>query len=249
MTAAAYTTDLTLMDDASASTGWSEPGKGAWESLKAATYGETDDYVQNTTCHSATVNAGVGGLLYNNGAGITLNTDDAVLCWAKYDASGTLATEASGGVRTMMGSSTTDYYGFSHLGSDSLPYGMEWTCLATGDPADTSVSPDYTVGTPTTTKQYHGWAYNAPTSVPAKGNPWKIDAIRYGRCEFRVNGGDATNGYATFSGMAATNDANTTGSFNRWGLFQSASGGYLWKGLMTLGYVSAIQGSIGLALP
>jgi hypothetical protein len=68
------------------------------------------------------------------------------------------------------------------------------------------------------------------------------DAIRYGRCELRVNGGDLANGYATFAGMQANNDANdATAGYNRWGLFQSMGGTYMWKGLMTLGYSTAVD--------
>ena len=53
----------------------------------------------------------------------------------------------------------------------------------------------------------------------------------------RIFGGDSGSGYATFSGFAAVNDGLTL----RWGLLQEISGGYLWKGLMTLGYSSAVD--------
>ena len=57
----------------------------------------------------------------------------------------------------------------------------------------------------------------------------------------RVNGG-GTADYATFAGMAAKNDNNeATDGYNVWGLFQKIAGGYLWKGLMRLGYTSAVD--------
>jgi hypothetical protein len=60
-----------------------------------------------------------------------------------------------------------------------------------------------------------------------KGSPHLVDAIRYGRGQISAIGADCT-----FAGMATANDNPTTG---RWGLFQAAGGGYLWKGLMSLG--------------
>ena len=237
MAVPAYTTDLTTMDAAQSSTGWAEATASGWTSVFAVTGGETDDFIQNNACNSTTVKTGVGTLLYNNGSGITLNTDDAVLVWMKWDVSPSLATEANGGIRTVQGSSLSDFYAFTHLGSDSYIYGG-WRNLATGDRADSEITEDYTAGSPSTTKQYHGWAFNA-LSVPSKGNPYKVDAIRYGRCELRINGGETAD-YATFAGAAAVNDLNVT-TFNRWGLFQAVPGGFLWKGLITLGYTSAVD--------
>ena len=240
MTIASYSTDLTDMDLAASSTGWAEATASGWTSVFAITGGETDDYIQNTTCNSTTVKTGVGALLYNNGSGITLNQDDAVLVWVKWDVSPSLDTETNGGIRTVMGSALNAFYAFKHLGSDSYIYDG-WINLATGDPADTDITADYTVGSPTTTKQYHGWAFNA-LSVPSKGNPYKVDAIRYGRCEIICINGDAT-AYGTFADMAQENDYNDgTNGWNRWGLFRKVtSGNYLWKGLMSLGNATVVD--------
>lgn len=234
MTIAAYSTDLTDMDLAASATGWAEATATGWTSVFAVTGGETDDYIQDVTCNSTTVKTGVGVLLYNNGSGITLGQDDAVLVWAKWDVYPSLDTEANGGIRTVMGNALNAFYGFDHLGSDSYIYDG-WINLATGDPADADITPDHTVGSPTTTKQYHGWAFNA-ISVPSKGNPYKVDAIRYGRCEIICINGDVT-AYGTFADMAQENDYNDgTNGFNRWGLFKKVTtNNYLWKGLMTLG--------------
>lgn len=243
MAAAAYTTDLTLMDAAESLTGWAESTASGWTSIFSPV-NDSDDFIQNAKCNSSTVKTGVGILFWNQGSGITLSTDDAVLIWAKWDAAPLLATEANGGIRVAMGSSLSVFYAFDYLGSDSYTYGG-WRNLAMGDPDDAGITPDYTVGGIASgfTKQYFGWAYNAPTSVPSKGNPYKVDALRYGRCDLRVNGGDVSNGYATFAGMALNNDYNDgTNGYNRWGLFQATGGtNYLWKGLITLGYTSAID--------
>ena len=74
---------------------------------------------------------------------------------------------------------------------------------------------DATLGSPGTTWTYAGGCFNA-TSVPSKGNPFYVDAVREGRCQIFAVDGDA-NGYATFAGMATENDEAN----NRWGLFQA----------------------------
>lgn len=236
MAAAAYTTDLATFDLLDAA-GAVEPTATGWTSLgTTVTVPDTDDFVQGTGCGSGQCKTGVGGLLSNFGSGITIPTDGAVLFWLKFDAAGGLDTLANGGLRTMIGSGLTAFYWVAQAGSDTYPYGG-WVNYAMADPSAITVN---TVGSPTATRQYAGCAYNA-TSVPSKGNPFKMDAIRYGRCEIRMNGGDVGNGYATFAGAATTNDLNTGGTLNRWGLFQAIPGGYQWKGLMVLGYTSAID--------
>ena len=242
MAAASYTTDLAtlLLSESADSTSWAEPTATGWTNLgNTVTIPDTDDYIQGSACNSGQCKTGVGGLLGNYGSGVTLPTDGAFFIWVKYDASVSLATESSGGMRVIIGSSLSDFWAYTHFGSDTYQYGG-WMCLPNADPSNLTAS--YTVGSPGSARQYVGWAYNAPTSVPSKGNPYKIDAVRWGRGEFRVNGGDLSNGYATFAGMAQTNDYNDgTNGYNRWGLFQEIDGGYRWQGLMTLGYSSAVD--------
>lgn len=237
MVAPAYTTDLTTMDEAESETDWDEATASGWTAVFAVSGGDTDDFIQNSACNSSTFKTGVGVLLYDNGGGITLNQDDAVLIWAKWDSGPGLDTDANGGMRTVMGNGLGAFNSFDQSGSDSYTYGG-WKNFATGDPADSEVTPDDVVGGPNTTKQFHGWAA-AALSVPSKGNPYKVDVIRYGRCEIRVNGGETAD-FANAAGMAAVNDDNSD-PFNRWGLFQAVDGGYLWKGLMTLGFSSAVD--------
>jgi hypothetical protein len=229
MAAAAYTTDLTLLSNADATTGWSEP--------TGATAGgipdnETDYYIQGTACVSKTFNAtGLGGLVYNNGAGVTIPTDGAFMAWLYHGAPNAIATEANGGYRLIIGNSASAYKAWYVRGSDTYAYGG-WICV----PVNPTVTQDATQGTPTATLQYFGSVVNSVNAV-AKGNPYANDILRYGRCEARINGGDLANGYATFAGYAAQNDTNT----NRWGLIQAIPGGYQWQGLMTLGYTSAVD--------
>lgn len=243
MAIAAYSTDLVTLTQNATNTNIVEPTATTpenWTNLNAVTSAENDYYIQGGTCTSATIKVGVGGLMYNNGAGFTIPTDGAVLCWAYFWAPGVLDTEAGGGARQMIGSSQAAFYWVTHLGSDTWTYGG-WQCFAMADPSATTVN---TVGSPTATRQYTGWAYDAPTSVPARGNPYGIDAIRYGRCTIQVINGDATD-YGNFATIAEFNDKNTTASrtgftlldtgFHRLGIFQFQDGGYKWQGRLLLG--------------
>ena len=220
-----YSTDLVDIDLAGAGTTWIETG--TWTSIFSPTLNETDLFIQGANCVSSTVKTGLGCLVPPAAAAQTFPTDGAMLVWMNWSAPNSLEPASNGGIRTVIGSSNTAFYGFNQGGSDTYTYGG-WLNLATGDPA--SVTPDYTVGSPTTSKTTFGWAFNAPISVPGKGNPYSADAIRVGRCQLLVVNGDGTE-YGGFANAAANNDAIA----NRWGLLSSVSGGYLWKGLMSLG--------------
>ena len=110
MTRANFTTDLTTLTQNETNTGVAEPTAVGWTSLNVVTSAETDYFIQNAACTSATIKVGVGGLLYNNGAGFTIPTDGVVLCWAYFWAPGVLAVESSGGARQMIGSSLADFH-------------------------------------------------------------------------------------------------------------------------------------------
>jgi hypothetical protein len=240
MTQANYTTDLTTLTQNETNTNVAEPTATGWTSLNTVASAETDYYIQNVACTSATIKVGVGGLLYNNGAGFTIPTDGAVLCWAYFWAPGVLDIEANGGARQIIGSALNAFYWVAHLGSDSWTYGG-WNCMAMADPSAISVN---TVGSPSGTRQYTGWAYNAPSSVPGKGNPFGIDAIRYGRATIQVTDGDGTE-YGRFDVIAEFNDKNSTGArtgftlldsgYHRLGIFQYQDGVYKWQGHLLLG--------------
>lgn len=230
MAAPSYTTDLITLNDAQSTTNWSEPTGAAQGGIPVA---ETDYFIQNTGCISKTFNAtGLGGVHYNNGAGITIPSDGAYLAWIYFAAPNAINTLANGGFRLSIGSGVGDIKQYYVLGSDTYIYGG-WRCMA----ANPALTPDATLGSPTSTAQYFGAIANVTNAV-SKGNPFGIDVIRYGRCEARISDGSVTDGFATFAGLAAINDLNT-GSFNRWGLFQVIDGGYLMQGLVIFGHTTA----------
>lgn len=227
MAAPSYTKDTTRISDASAA--WVESTAAGWIAISGITGGETDDYIQDVSCNSCKVTVGVGLLLADAGAGgVTIPTDGAWLIWAKWDATACLDTYAGDGIRMCVGDALNTFRWTTVAGSDTYPYGMGWQRLAMGDPAQVTTT---SVGAPGATRRYFGWAYDCPSTVPSKGQPYKADACDYGRCEARFNDGEVGNP-CTFAGFAAYDDT----AANRWGLLWPTSGGYLWHGLITIGY-------------
>ncbi len=234
MAAAAYTTDLTLIHACDAASGsWTEP-TGFIDG--AITLPETDYFINGTGCLSknmGTSTTAASGAIYNAGAGQTIPSGNAVMMWLFFGAPNALSTQANGGLRMFVGSATSAFKHWYVRGSNTYTYGG-WVCV----PVDPNTTQDATTGSPTATLQYFGAAAAlSGASAVSKGNPFGLDVVRHGRAEARMNGGDLANGYATFAGFAAQNDAQA----NRWGLFQSIAGGYLWQGLMVLGYTSAVD--------
>lgn len=228
MAAPTYGTDLTLIhacDSASAS--WTEPTGFA---DGAITLPESDYFIQNTACLSKTMGASASatsGAIYDAGSGQTINSPNVVVMWLYFAAPNALATRANGGVRVFRGSGTGAFYHYYVLGSDNYTYGG-WKCI----PIDPNLTADNTTGSPRTTKQFFGAAaVLSGANAVSKGNPFAIDCVRHGRMESRFSNGESGNP-ATFAGFVTQNDSVA----NRWGQIQSIDGGYLWQGLITLGY-------------
>ena len=197
---------------------------------------ETDYFLQGSGCVSSTCKTTLNSIGFDYGSGITVPTDGAVFFWQVCWVPNSMNTFANGGQRCFIGTTVTNFKGWISGGSDypPNPYGG-WKNVA----IDPTVTNDYTGGTGGTTYNVFGIGLNLPTSYPGKGAMFGMDALRYGRGELRVYNGESGNP-ATFAGVAAKNDANdATNGYNRWGLFQAIAGGYLWKGLITLGYSAA----------
>ena len=237
MTAPSYTEDLTDIDLAAAETNWSEPTASGWTQGGSETYDTDYPSIQGAgAITQQTTKSGVSGLLVDGGSGgLTLPTDGAYFVWQFFASGGGLESYANGGMRVMVGSGLSDFKSWDVGGKDfgRYPHGG-WMCHA----VNTTITADDTVGSPTSTERYIGAAVNQTLAI-GKGNPHGVDAVRYGRGSSIFEYGDVSNGYCTFAGFAAKNDANdATDGYNMWGLIQSISGGFLYKGKMTLGTTS-----------
>lgn len=233
MAAASYTTDLLLISECEVTTNFTEP-TGATAGGTAAQ--ENEFFVQNSFSISKTFNAtGIGGLHFNNGTGITLPTDGAVFTWIYWTAPNSLATKANGGQRLTVGSSIGAYRNYYVAGSDTNVYGG-WTNY----PVNPTTTASLTTGTPTTTYQYFGYVANNNLAI-SRGNPYGIDVIRYGRGSIIITEGDLANGYATFPAIAAVNDSNVTGAFNRWGIFSEVQAAYKMQGRLQFGNATPVD--------
>jgi len=222
MAAASYTTDLTVLSAADATTGFSEPSGSIAGGTPVL---EADYFIQGTNCVSKSFNAtGVGGLAYT-GSNVTIPTDGAFFTWIYFSAPNALATKTNGGMQILAGSSAANYKRFYVAGSDTYTYGG-WVNY----PVDPTLTASATQGTPAGTYNTFGYAANVSNAI-SKGNPFGIDAIRYGRGTLQITGGDLANGYGTLLGAAAQNDALA----NRWGILSYIDGSFKFQGHLLLG--------------
>ena len=227
MAAPSYTTDLQTIDLCDSGS--------TYEEFSGYTLGdgadvETDWYIQGTECASDENNnkTGVGHSIgVDYGSTVSFSTGDCFFVWMYYLLPNAVDTFDNGGYRVLIGDSISDFKGWKVGGSDfgRKPYGG-WQNFA----VDPTYTADYTTGSPDGTYRHFAAAYKC-VKGSLKGRPVCADAMRYGRGEIKIEYGDVSNGYGTFSGIASQNDSQS----NRWGLFQEVAGGYLWKGLLSFG--------------
>lgn len=226
MTVAAYSTDLTDINADTTGETWVEmtnmAGQGAIDEA------ETDFPIEGTYCASqiCTKASTLGSACFNNGSDISgsFGTYDCVFVWQTFLPAAAVDTFANGGLQIIIGASVAAWSAWKTGGKDfgRYPYGgwqnnVVWP----------SFTADYTnSGGNGGAFQYFGSGVNVVSGI-GKGSPHGVDIIRYGRGEVIVEYGDT--GVATFAGIATQNDTY------RWGLFQKVAGGYLWKGLISLG--------------
>jgi len=232
MAVPSYTTDLTDIDLAAAITAWAEPTDAAWDDCGGPTADADYPWIQGSTgmaisqtCTKATI----GALMVNAGGGLTIPTDGAVLIWQAMAQPMAMDSLANGGMRVMAGSGLGAFYWWASGGYNAAPYPEGLFQNAAVNPSVTAGRT--AVGSPSGTWQYFGSAVKLTVAI-GKGNPHAADAVRYGRCEARFSGGSLADGYCTVAGYAAVDNAQAT----RWALIRPARGGYLWKGLWTVGY-------------
>ena len=227
MAAPAYATDLTTFWLEGATTVTALGGGGAGLGNP-----ETDFFIQSAGCISkaAWTNATKGFIIDALAATFTVPTDGAIVGFAKYDAQGSLDTQANGGMQFIQGSGSGDYYHYYCAGKDTIEFDS-WIPYVV-DPNTATV--DATTGTPDGTERWVGLLCFLPsTSGPTKGNPIAMDALRYGRCTLEYTIGDVTTP-ATFDGMELAGNVNAT----RWGLLELQKGAFQTQGFHSIGVVA-----------
>lgn len=208
MAAATYTTNLADIFTDGSTTGWTAIGTGG-----AALTQETDYFIQGTSCMSKGAFASATkGMIYSYGSDAGgSGTDGAYIAWMSHTAPNSLDTKAGGGMRFLIGSSTSDYEHYYVGGADTMTF-LGWELVAVNE----ATAGDTSTGSPSTTvESYFGGLWDLPSGGPTKGAPNVIDGIRFGRCDAIIEFGDATpNGPADFDALIADLDSVT----NRYGL-------------------------------
>lgn len=224
MAVPAYATDLVDITT-SFTTGWSliSEGGGGQNAISAP---ETDDFIQGTECVSRNpFSTSVRGIIYDKVTTVAVAADDAVFIWWKADVAQALDTKAGGGIRLVIGISTTAYRQYFVAGNDNYALGG-WRCT----PIDPTNAGDLNRGTPGSPPySFFGVAFDVPGAGPSKGFPFKIDMIRHGRT-IDVTAGEIAN--------PATIDALTThadGTVRRWGIIQGTDTGATQQGIINWG--------------
>ncbi|GAI03378.1 unnamed protein product, partial [marine sediment metagenome] len=102
MPAPSYTTDLVDIDLCEAGGKiWAEPTDAGWKAGAAPSSDDDNPFQGDLSMSKAFNAAGVGGMMVNNGAEITLPTDGAFLVWFYWAAPGSLEADVDGGIRIM----------------------------------------------------------------------------------------------------------------------------------------------------
>ena len=217
-----YTEDLTDIDLAEAAGSYVALGGGG-----AGLAADPDFAIQGTNGITKQV-SGVGtqkGILFNNGAVITLGTSDHIFMWVYATCPALLDTLANEGVTVSIGTTTSDYNRYSVAGNDTFIKGGHF-CWAvrygTGIP-----SPGSQIGTPGANPQYYGGELKV-TGILRAAN-LSLDAQRYGTGAY-ITAGDIANP-ATFDGFAIQNDALSS----QWGILTTIPGGYGLQGRFVVG--------------
>ena len=233
MAVPSYTTDLIDWIADTDTTAWLELTNAAFGGVPDEA--DTESALQGTnTVSQATNTTSLFSMCRILASSVTLATNDVFLVWHGHGVATSLLSYASGGLRLAVATTLGDWKAWAVGGNDVPPFPYaKWV----NNPVDPTITGEYTNGTPPAALTFFGVGSMGQLSLAVgKGQPHVVDIIRYGRAEARINGGETSN-FAVFAGFAAANDATTA----RWGLIQATDGGYLWKGLMTLGYTSAVD--------
>ncbi len=215
MAAPVYATDLTDINLAESTTGWSALGGGG-----AGLTVEPDFFIQGSNCIAKQIKNELKGHHYNNGS-TAQGADDHVYTWIYVSTPGTTNLLTNGGLRVTIGTSDTarkEYY----VAGNNTYFRGGWVCY----PIRYSLTPDNAVGTAGATPSFFGSTMQGIASV--KSVNLGVDAIRYGS---NVSITDGVGQPATFNGLALFAD-NLTRS---WGIIQEVAGGVQLQGKLLIG--------------
>jgi len=215
MAAPVYSTDLTDINLAESTTGWSALGGGG-----AGLSVEPDFFIQGSNCIAKQIKNETKGQHYNNGA-TAQGADDHVYVWLYVSTPGTTDLLTNGGLRVTLGTSGTARKEYYVAGNDTYFRGG-WVCY----PVRYSLTPDNAVGNAGATPSFFGGVMQGTVSV--KSPNLGVDAIRYGS---NVQVTDGVGQPASFVSIAQFAD-NLTRS---WGLIQEIGGGVQLQGKLLIG--------------
>lgn len=177
---------------------------------------------------------GPGTILYNHNASFTVPTDGIVSVdayWAAPPALnpyiGASFGVAEAGISVGIGWNLGDFDLHYVGGSDVRPPTDGVYSSYFVDPA---VTPAGTVGTAGTAGTYTMVGVAIAAGAQARGNPFAVQSVRYGRGEVEYTLGEVANP-ATFAGYAIIDGA----AADKFNLLQTIEGGYKGRGLMTFG--------------
>ena len=229
-----YTTDLLEINLAENSGTWDEMDD--WAGGGTVYTNEEDFLIQGSYCTSQlctkAATSALTSLVVDYGSDLAGSFTPGETCafmWQVFLPANAVGTYAQGGLRFIVGADLADFNAWIVGGNDTgrNPYGG-WQNVV----VDPSFTPDYqddgAVGNGGVYQVFGSGLYLLRGI--GKGAPHGVDAIRYGRGDYKVELGETLTP-ATFIDMAVANDAQLA----RWGLFQEQAGTYLWKGLISLG--------------
>jgi len=233
MAVPSYTEDLTDITLSEATTGFVAYGGGG-----AGLSASPDLSMQGTNCVDKQITNADKGLMFDNGAGITLGAGDHVWIWHFAATPGLTDTRALKGASVLIGSATGAYCQYHVEGNDTYGAGGR---VARCYPIDyalrtaNAAEPYRTLtGTPAANPQVFGGGLNTTASV--KGANVGIDAMRYGLGGFLTAGelisaGDASDDPCNFADFSIDSD-NVT---NRWGILTASGAGFELQGTFAIG--------------
>lgn len=220
MTVATYTSDLTDIFLFQSTSGVSAYGGGG------AGLGTGADFaMEGTLCVDKQITNAEKGFMYDNVSNFTIGADDHFFLWVMGATPGICDTRNNRGIVGCIGDSTSAFVKFHLNGSDTLPLGGGRSYAIRF--VNTTLTNFRTlVGTPGTTPSWIGGGLN--TTATAKGANLGVDGARIGT-GYDILNGTGADPEADFAGIAADDEGTSEG------VFQTAPGGYTWKGKLRIG--------------